>query len=211
MTATVKDGAANPTPDITVRFSVTGSVNTSGSVATDANGEASFCYEGPELPGADGISAFADSDNDGSQGQGEPSDTATKDWTLPKSTFDVTVTADGKITAANGDRAGFEGRAHSDDAGKVKGEERYHDHGSANPQHVKSIQILALTSNPARSQATIFGTATIDGTGSHRFRIDVQDVDKPGAKKDTYRILLDTGYDSGVQTLEHGHVRIHKG
>jgi len=211
VTATVNDGAANPTTGVTVRFAVTGSVNTSGSVATDADGHATFCYEGPELPGADAISAFADTDNDGTQGPGEPSNTATKDWTLPKSTCNVKVAAEGQITAADGDRASFDGHAHSDHAGKVEGEERYHDRGPANPQHVISIEILALTCNPARTQATVFGTATIDGSGTHTFRIDVQDLDEPGVSTDTYRILLDTGYDSGVQALKRGHVHIHEG
>jgi hypothetical protein len=76
---------------------------------------------------------------------------------------------------------------------------------------VKSIQILALTCNQQRTGATIFGRTTINGSGSHQFRIDVQDLGEPGRGMDTYRILLDTGYDSGVHTLEGGNVQIHKG
>ncbi|MDQ1595709.1 MAG: hypothetical protein QOH40_2265, partial [Arthrobacter pascens] len=67
VTATVEDASGNPTSGITVRFQVTGSVNTSGSDTTDVNGEATFCYQGPELPGADAISAFADTNNDTTQ------------------------------------------------------------------------------------------------------------------------------------------------
>ena len=40
MTATVQDVLSNPVPDITVRLAVTGSVNTTGSQKTDANGQA---------------------------------------------------------------------------------------------------------------------------------------------------------------------------
>ena len=74
---------------------------------------------------------------------------------------------------------------------------------------MKSIQILALTCNPQRTQATIFGRATINGQGSHLFRIDVQDLGEPGVGIDTYRILLDTGYDSGSHTLMGGNIQIH--
>ena len=43
-----------------------------------------------------------------------------------------------------------------------------------------------------------------------RYRIDVQDLGEPGKGSDTYRIQLDTGYDSGEQVLEGGNVQIHK-
>jgi hypothetical protein len=73
VTTTVRDAADNPTPGITVRFSVSGSVNTGGSAVTDANGQATFCYTGPPLPGADVITAYADTDNDNTQDANEPS------------------------------------------------------------------------------------------------------------------------------------------
>jgi hypothetical protein len=211
VTATVKDAAGNPTPGITVRFSVSGSVTTSGSATTDANGQAVFCYTGPELPGADAITAFADTDGDNMQDVGEPADAATKVWILPVSTplCEADITKGGRITANNGDRATFGGNARSDAAGRVKGQEEYQDHGPAQPQNVKSIEILALTCNQQRTQATIFGRATINRTGPHLFRIDVQDLGEPGSGIDTYRILLDTGYDSGQHTLEGGNVQIH--
>ena len=111
VTAAVEDAADNPTPGITVRFSVTGSVTTSGSETTDASGEAEFCYTGPALPGADVISAYADTDGDSTQDAGEPSDTATKTWVVPASTPGCKVTYGGRITAANGDKATFGGNA----------------------------------------------------------------------------------------------------
>jgi hypothetical protein len=55
---------------------------------------------------------------------------------------------------------------------------------------------------------TIFGTATVNGSGSYAFRIDLQDLGEPGVS-DTYRIRLSTGYDSGMQTLNQGNVQIH--
>jgi hypothetical protein len=211
VTATVRDTAGNPIQGLTVRFSVSGSVNTSGSATTNTSGQAVFCYTGPGLPGADAIRAFADNDNDQTQDPNEPFDTASKAWTLPTSTpvCVAKITQGGWMTANNGDRASFGGNAQSDAAGNVKGQEQYQDHGPAQPQNVNSIRILALTCNQARTQATIFGNATINGAGTHAFRIDVQDLAEPGKGIDTYRILLDTGYDSGVHTLKGGNVQIH--
>jgi hypothetical protein len=130
---------------------------------------------------------------------------------VPSSTPRCKVTGDGQITADNGDKAMFSSNAQSDLAGNVQGQEQYRDQGPAQPQSVKSIRILALTCNQARTQATIFGEATIDGSGTHKFGIDVEDLGGPRAGTDTYRIRLDTGYDSGVQTLQAGNLQIHGG
>ena len=80
VTATVQDASGNPVTNVAVRFQVIGSVNTSGSATTGANGEATFCYFGPPLPGADTITAFADSNDNNVQDPGEPSGVATKTW-----------------------------------------------------------------------------------------------------------------------------------
>ena len=44
VTATVGDSFGNPTPQVTLRFSVTGANTSGGPVVTDSNGEARFCY-----------------------------------------------------------------------------------------------------------------------------------------------------------------------
>jgi hypothetical protein len=62
VTATVRDAFGSPTPGVVVRFTVTGSVSDSGSATTNASGQATFCYQGPPLPGADAIGAYADTD-----------------------------------------------------------------------------------------------------------------------------------------------------
>jgi Mg-chelatase subunit ChlD len=206
VTATVKDAFTNPTPGITVRFTVTGAVNTSGAVVTNAAGEAQFCYTGPALPGADAISAFADTDGNGTQDVGEPGDTAAKTWILPTSTAGCKVTYGGRITATNGDKATFGGNAKADG---LKGEEEYQDHGPATDINVHSINVQAVTCNAAGTSASIFGTATINGAGTFDYRIDVVDNDEPGAGSDTYRIRLSSGYDSGVHTLAGGNIQLH--
>jgi hypothetical protein len=204
VTAAVEDAADNPTPGITVRFSVTGSVTTSGSETTDAAGEAEFCYTGPALPGADVISAYADTDGDSTQDAGEPGDTAAKTWVVPASTPGCKVTYGGRITAANGDKATFGGNAQAPD----KGQEEYRDHGPAADLNVHSIDVQAVTCSSDGTQASIFGTATINGSGTFDYRIDVEDLGEPG-RDDTYRIRLSNGYDSGEQELESGNVQVH--
>jgi Mg-chelatase subunit ChlD len=206
VTATVEDAFGNPTPNIVVRFTVTGSVNTTGSATTNASGEATFCYTGPALPGADVITAYADTNNNNVQDVGEPGDTAAKTWVIPVSTPGCKVTYGGRITAANGDKATFGGNAMVPASGP-QGQEQYQDHGPAIDLNVHSIDVDSVTCDG--TSASIFGTATINGSGMFDYRIDVTDNDEPGAGTDTYRIRLSTGYDSGVQILVGGNVQLH--
>jgi hypothetical protein len=203
VTASVEDQFGNPTPGITVRFSVTGSVITSGSDTTDASGEATFCYTGPALPGADVITAYADTNTNSVQDSGEPSDTAAKTWVIPQSTPGCKVTYGGRILAANGDKATFGGNAQV----PPKGQEQYQDHGPAADLNVHSINVQAVTCSTDGTQASIFGQATINGSGTFNYRIDLEDLGEPGTS-DTYRIRL-SGYDSGEQVLDSGNVQIH--
>jgi hypothetical protein len=213
VTATVKDASGNPVPNVTVRFTVTGSVNTSGSRTTNASGQATFCYLGPELPGADTIRAYADTNRNNTQDLGEPAGAAAKTWILPVSTplCTVTITNGGRITANNGDKATFGGNAKASDQGKTSGQEQYQDHGPAAFINVHSINVLALTCSADQKQASIYGQTTINGSGSYFYKIDVQDLADSGVGKDTYRILLSNGYDSGVHKLESGNIQIRIG
>ena len=86
VTATVRDASGNPTPSVTVRFNVSGSVTISGSCTTDALGQCTFTYTGPQLPGADAITAYADTDGDSIGDTGEPQGEATKAWIAPATT-----------------------------------------------------------------------------------------------------------------------------
>jgi hypothetical protein len=210
VTATVQDAFGNPTPGVTVRFAVSGSTTT-GSATTDANGQATFCYTGPPLPGADTITAYADTDADNTQDPGEPTGAATKMWVLPVTTplCEIIITKGGRITANNGDRATFGGNAQSSASGATKGQEQYQDHGPAQPQKVHSINVLAIVCE-GTTRASIYGRATINGSGSFFYRIIVQDLAEPGVGRDTYGILLQTGYDSGEKVLEGGNVQIRR-
>ena len=132
------------------------------------------------------------------------------------------VTFGGWITTADGDKATFGGNAQ---AVGQKGQLEYQDHGPVTDINVHSIEVHSMTcggdvsvsgifglagSEPSSfgTQASIFGTATIDGEGSFDYQIDVTDLGEPGTS-DTYRIRLSNGYDSGVQILNGGNVQIH--
>jgi len=210
VTATVTDAFGNPTPGITVRFSVIGVNNASGSGTTTKDGQTPFCYKGL-LFGVDTIRAFADTNNNGAQDAGEPFAEATETWLLPVSTpgCDVTITDGGWIIADNGDKANFGGNAHIPATGPPYGQEQYQDHGPAVTMDVNSISILAVVCNTDLPLADIYGTATINGAGSFAFRIEVQDLDSLGLT-DTYWIILSNGYDSGPHALGGGDVQIHK-
>jgi hypothetical protein len=211
VTATVTNSVGNPVQGIVVIFTVTGSVNTTGSCTTNTSGQCSFTYNGPALPGGDLIQAFADTNKNGKQDMGEPVAKATKVWALPPSTAlcEVDVTYGGWIHANNGDRANFGGNAKVDKDNNPEGQEEYQDQGPVMPMNVHSTNVLSVVC-PSTTTATIFGEATIDGSGTYVYRIDVEDINEPGKGFDKYQIRLSNGYDSGRQTLEGGNIQIHK-
>ena len=208
VTATVQDASGSPVANVIVRFEVSGAVDTSGSATTDSGGAATFCYVGPPLPGADTITAFADANNNNVQDPGEPSGVAEKTWVLPTSTPLCEITNAGWIIAANGDRATFGGNAKADESGETQGHQQYQDHGPVQRLNLHSINVLAIVCDGS-TRGSIFGQATIDGSGPFNFRINVQDLAGPGKGQDTYWLLMD-GYDSGEQTLRGGNIQIRR-
>jgi hypothetical protein len=216
VTATVRDAFGNPTPGITVQFTVVGAVATfstpsSGSSITNGAGQATFCFTAA-LPGVNGIHAFADTNNNGTQDVGEPFGDATKVWILPVGTAlcEIKITDGGFITAINGDQGSFGGVARSDAAGNASGNEEYQDHGPAQPMNFKATNILAITCTPDFKTANVYGTATIDGSGSFAFRIRMTDNGDPGIGMDVYGIIVSNGYLSGDKVLQGGNIQIHK-
>jgi hypothetical protein len=116
VTATVPDAFGSSVPGVTVRFKVAGAVNASGSTTTNGLGQATLCYMAPALPGADAITAYADTDADNVQDPGEPTGAASNTWLLPQTTAmcEITITNGGWIIAANHDRSNFAGNAKAD-------------------------------------------------------------------------------------------------
>ena len=74
------------------------------------------------------------------------------------------------------------------------------------------LSVCAGTSRSAGSfgtQASIFGTATINGSGSFEYQIDVHGPRRARHRPTRTGSSLSNGYDSGVQTLDGGNVQIH--
>ena len=140
-----------------------------------------------------------------------------------KSTGACKVTLGGWVKTTDGDTGTFGIVANGG-----KGQVEYQDHGPVTDINVHSIDVrsvvcgdgggdgdgeiglvasLTTLASSSETQASIFGTATINGSGSFDYQIDVQDFGEPGTA-DTYRIRLSNGYDSGEQTLLGGNVQI---
>ncbi len=79
VTVTLSDSKSDVS-GVTVNIAVSGANTATDSVTTDDNGDATFSYAGAKT-GADTINAYADLNGNGSQDEGEPSATATVNWT----------------------------------------------------------------------------------------------------------------------------------
>jgi hypothetical protein len=196
VTATVAT-AASPVPGVTVHFTVTGADNLTGACTTSANGQCNFTYQGPALPGADLIQAYADSNGNGVQDPGEPTAAATKAFVLPVSTGGD-AHGGGRIDMLGIGRIAFEFHAKSSDLTKVRCTVV-----TANVT-VQCLDASALVITP--THATIFGTATVNGVATN-YRIDADDLSEPGAGRDTFKIQTDSGFVAGG-AITSGNVQI---
>jgi lysophospholipase L1-like esterase len=205
-TTTVTDTASSgqSTPTGTVSFTHTGAGSVYGSPCTlkGSGGSASCAVFFTSFPrGGQAITA--------SYG-GDATHTASVGRTLiavvlPASRKGCLVFGHGRITAANGDQASFRGLVF---AKPSAGAEFYRDNGPAKSLWLRSLSVDAVTCSTDASRASVFGKAKLNGTGSVEYRIDIQ-VAAWERGKDTYRIRLSNGYDSGAQQIHHGDVDIH--
>jgi hypothetical protein len=204
VTATSTDAGGLVTPGITIRFSVSGSTTTSGWCVTGADGTCAFSYTGPDLPGADAIVAYADTNLNGSRDTGEPQGEASKAWILPVATAGQ-VTGGGQIPNASGSaKIAFGFTAKSDDKG-IKGECSVVDIAPATNIKIKCTDVTNLV--VSGTHATLFGNATVNGIAT-TYRIDVNDYAEPGVGHDTFKIVTASGYSaSGV--LTGGNIQLH--
>jgi hypothetical protein len=196
VTATVTDITGNPLPGTTVDFTVTGVDNTQGSCTTDQNGQCSFTYQGPQLPGADAISGCVNSVTPSVCGD------AAKEWVLPASTPGQ-VTGGGQIMMPPTDKVSFGFNAQSDGR-TTKGNCNVIDHDKK--IHIKCDNVQSLV--VVGTHATFFGQADQNGVTTN-YRIDVDDLADPGAGMDTFKIQTDQGYVAGG-FLTAGDIQIHK-
>ena len=115
----------------------------------------------------------------------------------------------GWIVALNTDTGTFGGNAKVALDGTSTGQQEYQDHGPVQPLTFKAIDVQAVVCSDDRTHASLFGHATVNGSGSHEYEIDLKDAGEPGSN-DTYGILIpDAAYDSGQQMLGGGNIQIH--
>ena len=200
VTATALNVTAGPVGGTTILFTISGSVSAQGSCTTNAQGQCSFAYQGPQLPGADLVTGCADNNENGVADPTEPCGEASKIWMLP-ATLPGQVTGGGWIVAANGSLVSFGFNAQSD-AQIAKGNCNVIDHGSKTQIKCSSVDTLLVIG----THATLFGQATVGGVTT-TYRIDVDDLGEPGTQ-DTFKIQTDSGYIAGG-TLAGGDIQIH--
>jgi hypothetical protein len=200
-TATTAPPASAPAAGFTIYFDVSGSVEEEGQCTTDAQGQCTFTYDGPSLPGADLIIGCADANRSEAIEAGEPCGEATKVWVVP-------VTTPGQVTGGGwirqvADRVPFGFNAQSTDAAEeATGNCNVIDHATRG--HIKCLTVDALVVTP--THATLFGRATVDGVETD-YRIDVDDLGEPGFA-DAFAIQTASGY-SAAGTLQGGNIQIH--
>jgi hypothetical protein len=173
---------------------------TSGTEQTGSGGDVEFCYEGGLATGTDQINAFADGNGNGIQDPGEPSAMAAKEWVAPQSGPDCEVSFHGQITTEAGGKATLSGKAETI-GGEASGRHSYADRGAG--LHIKTRDVGTLACAEDGSRASLFGEARSRGSRVV-YRIDLQAGTR---NRGSYRIRLDTGYDSGQRTLR-GALRI---
>jgi hypothetical protein len=121
---------------------------------------------------------------------------------------ELKISDGGWIVALNTEVGTFGGNAKVSSSGISTGNQEYHDHGPLQAITVNTIDVQAVTCSDDRTRASIFGHATVDGSGSYEYEIDLQDNGEPGVD-DMYRIFIPgIAYESGLRTLQGGNVQI---
>ena len=121
----------------------------------------------------------------------------------PPSTAGAKITGGGWITVL-GDKGTFGLTAQAKN-GSPSGHLTYQDHGTLS-RTVKSFAITSVT--VLGNCAQISGTATVNGSGSVGFQVNVCDNGEPGKDSDTFTINMADGY-TATGTLGGGNIQIH--
>ncbi len=197
VTATLADAAGNPLAGVLARFTVSGSVSTQDSCTTDASGQCSITYQGPEFPGTDQITAYADRNDSGSQDPDEPAAAPVgESWVLPKATAGK-VSGAGQIPSPSGHgRISFALEAKSGRHG-VRGNCEVVD-----PRAHTNVDCLNATDLVVDgNEATIYGDAKVDHART-TYKLTV--VDGGRHSPDSFRIVTSSGYLAAGALMEGG-------
>ena len=203
VTATLRDAQGDPLPVVMpVVFATSGATSTAGTVPTDGGtGTATYCYDGPALPGTDTITAFADTDGDTTQDEGEPGASVVFTWTAPLSSDGCKVTLGGHVTDLS-----FGGNLRVRNGAPI-GNLVVQEH-SEDGREFRVLSVSSLSCVPATGAVVAIGTLSIDGGAPQPFRLDVTDAGEPG-DADLFRLRVTGALDNGAQTLEGGNIQLH--
>jgi probable HAF family extracellular repeat protein len=196
-------GGSQPIQGSTILFTVTGSVSAAGSCVTNAAGQCTYAYTGPQLPGSDTIRACADNNNNGSADAGDPCGQANESWTLPPSNTGSATTGGGQFRPSTTGTATVGFNATSSSKG-VSGNCNLVVKTGKSTTTVKCTKVTTFVRSGNR--ATFFGPATVNGAAT-TYRIDVADVREPGAGADTFAIRTASGYVASG-TLTTGNIQV---
>jgi hypothetical protein len=171
---------------------------------TNAQGQATLMYQGPDFPRSDAIRACVDRNDNGQIDPTDPCATATKEWVFPASTPGAS-TGGGQLlnfmTQLDGIVLGFNFKS---DADGTSGNCTVND--KASDTFVKCRDVLAYVQ--AGNTATVYGTAEVNGAPTF-FKITVEDNDTSGAGADTFALVTQSGYQV-VGVLTQGNIQVHE-
>jgi virginiamycin B lyase len=199
VTATAPD--QTPVANAIVRFAVSGSDTTAGSCVTDVDGRCTFTYNGPNLPGADSIKAYVDTNKNQFLDVNEPSATSTIAWLLPAITSGQTA-GGGHVPNSSTQQDIAFGFTAKSSGGDLSGNCQIIDQTTATNLRCDSINSIVINGN----KASIFGMATLNKTSTTDFRIDVTDNGEAGTS-DSFTLSTSVGYGiAGI--LSGGNVQV---
>lgn len=206
VTATATNASGAGVAGAFVYFDVTadGSTVLTARFLTNASGQASLTYQGPEWPRSDTIRACVDRNDNGQIDPTDPCGTATKEWVFPASTPGAS-TGGGQllnfVTQLDGIVLGFNFKS---DAEGASGNCTVND--KASDTFVKCQEVLAYVQ--AGNTATVYGTAEVNGAPTF-FKITLEDNDTSGAGADTFSLVTQSGY-TVVGVLTQGNIQVHQ-
>jgi HD domain len=204
ISATATSGG-RPVEGVNILFTVAGSVQASGSCRTDPSGVCSFTYQGPDLPGADTVTACADVNNNSTADVDESCAAAEVSWIGRV----LVVHAHGKGVIANAAglaKVSFGFNVQRIGRHRLKGSCEIVDSTPGVDLTVRCLDVTSL--DWTKRHVTVTGNASIGGvTGT--YQIDVDDNAKQGKGHDRFQLQTSTGYSvSGV--LVSGNIKVHR-
>lgn len=190
MTVTALDASGQPVDGaivvIFVNDAVTGEL-LFRSIGRTIDGVYKFCYQGPNNPRVDRITAFADLNENEALDPGEPVDEGSKVWIL-ETAAPGQATGGGHVLGLSATEVGFAFNAQLTEAG-LQGNCQVFDRGADIVVNCIDVDSLLIVGTHAR----FTGRATVNGVET-RYEIETDDLGEPGTGRDTFTIRTDSGY-----------------